>query len=297
MIDLRRLRVFREVATRGSFSAAALALAYTQSSVSEHVAALERELGVTLLNRSGRPIRPTDAGAAVLRHAESLLEVAAAMDEELAALTRGDTGILRLAAFQTAWTSFLPGAVAAYRRTHPAVEVTLDLAEPAASLRALRAGEIDLAVTYHFDGEPDPSRFRIRHLLDDGHRAVLPAAHRLARHRTVTLADLAGERWVGPRVDDDYTRFFAEFCRQHAGFTPTVTYPIANIAMAVPLVAAGLAVTVLPGLSVRHPDPHVAVRPVAGAPARRVFAVWRARGRTPTIDPMVAALREAAAAD
>lgn len=296
MLDLRRLQVFREVAERGSFSSAALALAYTQSSVSEHVAALERELGVTLLDRSSRPVRPTHSGAAVLRHAEPLLEQAAAMREELAALTRGDTGKLRLTAFQTAWTSFLPRAVAAYGRTHPAVELTLDLSEPDASLRALRAGEIDLAVTYHFDGQPDPERFTVRHLLDDGYRAVLPAGHRLARRREVAFADLAGEDWVTPPPENHYTRFIGDLCREYGGFTPTIAYPVPDIVMAMPLIAAGLGVTLQPALSLRHPHPGVAVRPVAQAPARRVLAVWRAQTRTPTVAPMVATLREAASA-
>jgi DNA-binding transcriptional LysR family regulator len=296
MVDLRRLQVLREVATRGSFSAAALALAYTQSSVSEHVAALERELGVTLLDRSSRPVRPTHTGTAVLRHAESLLEQEAAMREELAALTRGDTGKLRVAAFQTAWTSFLPRAVAAHGRTHPAVELTLNLSEPDASLRALRAGEIDLAVTYHFDGQPDSARFQVHHLLDDGYRAVVPATHRLARRREVTFADLSGEDWVAPPPDNHYTRFIGDLCRKHGGFTPTLAYPVPDIVMAMPLIAAGLGVTLQPALSLRHPHPGVAVRPVAQAPARRVLAVWRAHTRTPTVAPMVAALREAASA-
>src|SRR5581483_8273824 len=108
MLDLRRLQVFRAVATRRSFSAAALALSYTQSSVSESVAALERELGVTLLDRSSRPVRPTPAGDVVLGHAETLLGQAAAIEEDLVALTRGDAGRLRLAGFYTAWSTFLP---------------------------------------------------------------------------------------------------------------------------------------------------------------------------------------------
>ena len=294
MLDLRRLQVFREVANRGSFSAAALALAYTQSSVSEHVAVLERDLGVTLLDRSSRPVRPTDAGSLVLRHADPLLDQAAAIEEDLAALTRGDAGRLRLAAFQTAWTSFLPTAVAAYGRARPAVELSLALSEPDESLRALRAGEADLAVTYHFDDQPDASRFKARHLLDDGYRVALPAGHRLERRPSVTLADLAQEGWVTPPAETPYTRFLEDLCRESAGFTPRIADAVPDIAMGMPRVAAGLAITLLPALSLRHPHPGVVIRPVAGAPVRRVLAVWRARGRSPTIAPMVTALVEAA---
>src|SRR6266480_7083861 len=121
MIDLRRLQMFHAVATRKSFSAAALELSYTQSSVSEGVAALERELGVTLLDRSSRPVRITPAGEMVLVHAEALLGQAAAIEDELVALASGDAGRLRLAGFYTAWSTFLPGAVAGFARAHPRV--------------------------------------------------------------------------------------------------------------------------------------------------------------------------------
>src|SRR5919204_3187638 len=103
MIDLRRLQMFHAVATRRSFSAAALELSYTQSSVSEGVAVLERELGVTLLDRSSRPVAVTPAGEAILAHAEALLGQAAAIESDLVALSSGDSGVLRLAGFYTAW--------------------------------------------------------------------------------------------------------------------------------------------------------------------------------------------------
>ena len=99
MLDLQRLQIFRKVATLRSFSAAALELSYTQSSVSEAVATLERELGVTLLDRSSRPVGLTPAGEIVLGHAEALLGQADAVESDLVALTRGDAGRLRLAGF------------------------------------------------------------------------------------------------------------------------------------------------------------------------------------------------------
>src|SRR3954447_8083699 len=103
MLDLRRLQVFREVAARRSFSAAADALSYTQSSVSQHVTNLERQLGVTLLDRAARPVSVAAAGEVVLRHAEELLGRSAAIERELATLAGGETGELRLGGFFTAW--------------------------------------------------------------------------------------------------------------------------------------------------------------------------------------------------
>src|SRR5437588_7078447 len=110
MLDLRRLRIFHAVATRRSFSAAALALSYTQSSVSEAVLGLESELRVTLLDRTSRPIRITPAGEVVLAHAETLLGQINGIEQDLAALSHGDAGRLRLGGFYTAWSTFLPVA-------------------------------------------------------------------------------------------------------------------------------------------------------------------------------------------
>src|SRR4051812_40580719 len=119
MIDLRRLEVFRAVAQQRSFSAAAAALNYTQSSVSQHVTNLERQLGVTLLDRTARPVAPTAAGNVVLRHAEELLGRASSIERELGALAGGETGHLRLGGFFTAWATFIPAAVASVRRRAP----------------------------------------------------------------------------------------------------------------------------------------------------------------------------------
>jgi len=130
MLDLQRLQIFHTVAKLRSFSAAALELSYTQSSVSEAVATLERELGVTLLDRSSRPVRVTPSGEVVLGHAEMLLAQTAAIETDLAALTSGDAGQLRLAGFYTAWSTFLPTAVADFAAAHPRVDLELEQLDP-----------------------------------------------------------------------------------------------------------------------------------------------------------------------
>jgi DNA-binding transcriptional LysR family regulator len=299
MLDLRRLRVFREVAARRSFSGAALALDYTQSSVSQQVTALERELGVTLLDRAQRPVRPTHAGEVVLRRAEELLGQAGAIVEELAALTGGQTGTLRAGGFSTAWKTFLPEAVAAFSRAHPRVQLELDQLEPDAALRAVRAGDLDLAVVYRF---PEPTErgqddgLEWTHLLDDPYALVLPTGHPLARRRRVGLADLAEEHWVSPPASVPYSRSLRELCQREGGFTPTVTYETRDISMAQPLVAAGLAVGLLPALSLAQRHPGVTVRSLPSAPLARSVSIVRLAGRrTPAAAPMIAELRSAAA--
>src|SRR5262249_5027044 len=143
------------VAARRSFSAAALELSYTQSSVSEAVAALERDLGVTLIDRSSRPVELTPSGEIVLAHAETLLGQAAAIETDLVALTSGDAGRLRRGAFSPGWPTSRPAGVGEFAQARPRVHLDIGQFDPPAALRRLRAGDIDLAVIFRFEpGDP-----------------------------------------------------------------------------------------------------------------------------------------------
>src|SRR5512144_2665620 len=130
MLDVRRLRVLREVAAHGSFSAAAEALSYTQSAVSQQIAALEREAGSRLVERSARGVRLTDAGRALVGHTDVILARLADAEEELQAIAGLRGGRLRLSAVPTACATLMPLAIARFREHHPGVELTLDPAEP-----------------------------------------------------------------------------------------------------------------------------------------------------------------------
>ena len=144
MLDVRRMRVLREVAQRGSFSAAAEALSFTQSAVSQQIAALEREAGTTLVERSVRGIRLTDAGRALVRHTEAILGRLAEAEAELEAIAGLRGGRLRMASFESAGATLMPLAIATFRGRHPAVELSLSLAEPMDSLpqaQERRAGD------------------------------------------------------------------------------------------------------------------------------------------------------------
>lgn len=299
MLDLRRLQTFHAVATRRSFSAAATALDYTQSSVSEAVAALERELGVTLLDRSSRPVRVTPAGDVVLAHAEALLGQVAAIEEDLGALAQGDTGRLRLAGFFTAWSTFLPPAIAEFARARPGVKLELDQLDPPAALRRLRAGELDIAVIYRFEpGDPaeDPGeRLVSTHLAHDPYHLAVPAGGALARRGRLKVADLAEASWCTAPLGSAATAIVQELCREHGGFEPRLDYPTDDVAMAQPLVAAGLAIALLPALNLATRHPGVAVRDLPEAPpGRDIWCVRPANRRLPVADPMVRALAKAA---
>lgn len=296
MLDLRRLNTFREVAERRSFSAAAAALDYTQSSVSEQVSTLEQGLGVTLIDRASRPIRPTAIGEAVLAQAEAILGEAVFVERELAAIAGGESGTVRVAGFFTAWTTFLPGAVAAFSRERPAVQLELRQMEPEPALRGLRSGELDLAVVYRHAPPDDEPGIEAIHLLDDPYAVALPAGHRLARRKRLRLGELADERWVSPPAGDPYARLLRELCLREGGFEPDVAYETADVAMAQPLVAAGLAVALLPALGLVPRHAGVAVRPLLEATAARsVWVMRRAGRRAPAAEAMVDALVEAAA--
>lgn len=294
MLDLRRLRTFREVAGRASFSAAALALDYTQSSVSQQITTLERDLGVTLIDRTSRPVKPTAAGAAVLARADELLAQADAVERELAALTKGETGTLRMGGFFTAWATFLPAAVAAFSRSHPAVTLELHQLEPEPATRGVRAGELDLAVVYGFTA-PDESALRCTRLLDDPYAVALPGGHRLAARQEISLTELGAERWVSPPGDHAYTQVLRDLCREHGGFEPDVAYETGDIAMAQPIVAAGLAVALLPALGLVPTHAGVAVRRLNPTlPARSVWTVQPLNRRAPVAAAMNEALARAA---
>jgi DNA-binding transcriptional LysR family regulator len=302
MHDLRRLRAFHAVAEHRSFSAAALALGYAQSVVSHHVAALEGEVGLILIDRARRPIALTDAGERLLAHTVTVLGHVAAAEDEIRALAGLQTGRLRVGAFLTACTSFLPVALARFAGAHPDIDVHVEQIEPGDALQSLRAGELDLIVTWSLYGPEPPvpeDGVRREHLADDPYRMVLPAGHRLARRRRVAVADLARERFIAPphaaTGGVEYRDMLDRTCAA-AGFAPDVAYEIADVTVGRAFVAAGLAVGIMPELSLPQPRPDLAVKAVPGLdPFRTVEAAWMERRTVPAIAPMVRELANAAA--
>jgi DNA-binding transcriptional LysR family regulator len=300
MHDLRRLRAFHAVAERRSFSEAALALGYAQSVVSHHVAALEQEFGLTLVDRARRPVGLTEAGERLREHAAIVLGHVATAEEELRALAGLLAGTVRVGAFLSACTSFVPPALGRFQAAHPDVEIRLEQLEPAPALRRLRAGELDIAIVWAVPDEPDLSDedgFERRFLADDPYRIVLPPQHRLARRRQVDLADLARERFIGPPVEvaPGYRAMIDRLCGE-AGFTPDLRYIVRDVTVGRAIVAAGLGVTLITDLAVDEPRPDVAVRPVRGLDlGRSIYAVWLGGRRVPAIPAMTSALADAAA--
>ncbi len=297
MLDVRRLRVLREVARRGSFSGAAEALSFTQSAVSQQVAALERESGTSLVERGPRGVRVTDAGRALVAHADAILARLDDAEQELAAIAGLRGGRIRLASFPSAGAALVPEAIAVFADRYPEVDLRLAEAEPHDSLPRLKAGEFDVAVVYDYKGvgeEEDPEVERV-HLLDDVMHAALPRNHPLAGRARLRVEDLAQESWInGVRLCGEFT---VQLCVA-AGFEPRIMLESNDYATMQGLVAAGVGVTLIPDLVLATGvNPGVAVVPFAGeAPVRRIWAAATANGyRSPASKAMIGVLGEVCA--
>ncbi|HEY1358083.1 MAG TPA: LysR family transcriptional regulator [Thermoleophilaceae bacterium] len=297
MLDVRRMRVLREVAQQGSFSAAAEALSFTQSAVSQHVAALERETGTQLVDRGPRGVRLTDAGRALVSHADAIIARIDDAEEELAAIAGLREGRLRLASFQSAGATLVPQAVAAFRDRHPGVELAMIQAEPEEATERLGAGDIDLALLYDYepirsmlDGELELTR-----LLEDPYDIILPAGHRLAERKTLKLRDLAGESWISSTVGNGCRRIHERAC-EDAGFEPKVAFESDDTLAVQSLVAAGVGVTMLPRLALSTVHPGVVVRELPrGSLARRIWAArLKSAYRSPACEAMLQILGDVA---
>jgi DNA-binding transcriptional LysR family regulator len=287
-LDLHRLRLLREVAERGSLSAAASALSYSTSSVSEQISVLEREARLQLLERGARGVRLTEAGRLVLLRAEEILAGVSALRAELDDLAGLRAGHLRMGAFPTAGARLLPRAVAAFRARHPHVGLDLIEADPDDALARLAARELDVALVYHFDqyDEPRDARHAEVELLTDELRVVLPSGHRLAGRRRIELAELALDSWVQGVRHGSTLDVLPAAC-QAAGFDPRIAFRTDDIMGVQGFVAAGLGVALISQLALPLFREDVAVRTLRPALRRSVGAALARQGDQP---PAVAAM-------
>jgi DNA-binding transcriptional LysR family regulator len=329
MYDPRQLQVLAEVARTGTYTAAADALGYTQPAISYQMRMLERSVGAPLVTRRGRGVQLTPEGRALARHAGTVLAALRTAEDELAALTAPEAGRIRLSAMQSSCVSLVPRALGTLRRTRPELEVTVTQAECRVSHGLLLEGAVELAVMCDLDfNDTDPSgssggtrdsdstrdstgtresnstpdstgdpsvavdpRLRRVPLLTDRRCVLLPADHPAAASPAVSLADLAGERWV---LESGRTRFLAA-CRD-AGFAPRIAATADDQLTLHSLVANRIGLAVMNELGVTaHFDPRVVARPLTDWPVRRVFALlWPDTLRIPAAAALLHALRDTA---
>jgi DNA-binding transcriptional LysR family regulator len=294
MLDVRRMKVLREVAARGSFSGAAEALNFTQSAVSQHIAALERETGTQLVERFSRGVRLTEAGTVLVTHADAILARLDSAEEDLAAIAGLRGGRLRLVCFQSAGATVIPRAVATFHGRHPDVELSLREAEPDEAAVMLKAGDVDLALVYDHPATMLVPELELTHLLDDCYDALLPAGHELAERRRLAMADLRDEPWVASTSMCGCRQITEASCRD-AGFEPRVAFEADETLAAQALVAAGVGVTLLPRMALTALHPGTVARALKDAPVRRVLAARVEGGfHSPASDAMLDILQDVA---
>jgi DNA-binding transcriptional LysR family regulator len=279
-VQEQSLQVFAAVARDGTISGAARALRFTQSAVSRQIAALEAETGARLFDRLPRGVALTGEGRCLLAHAEAVLDRLDAARRDLAALREGSAGRLRVGAFPTAVAALVPRALAAFRGAYPDVGLSLVEGLTPVLLDRLLAGEADVAVVSTAPDSPlDAAAFELHHLLDERLLVAMPRGHRLARRRTVRLAELAADAFIAGSADAEHTLLRATLPR---GFRPRIDIVAAEWTGKLGCVAAGLGVALVPALSVRATPADIALVRVHpdDAAVRRVYAATVA-GRSP----------------
>jgi DNA-binding transcriptional LysR family regulator len=314
MLNVNRLRILGEVAHRGSFSAAADALSYTQSALCQLICLLEAGIGMTLRLCCPWGVSLTAAGQTLVGHAESVLADLDAAEAALAAIAGLRGGRLRMASFPTAGATLMPLAIATFRARHPDVELTLAEGEPEQIAPRLGTGELDLALLFEFDASPAEAdgagtgptvgsgsaaaasgRLTRVELLQDPLYLALPRAHPLAERRRLRLEDLRGESWIQTSRDSPCARHAVRCCHA-AGFEPSVSFESDDYQTVQGLVAAGVGVALIPELALSIVREDVVIRALSPhPPARRVIAATAAGARLlPAAPAMLSVLQEVA---
>jgi DNA-binding transcriptional LysR family regulator len=314
MVETWPLRVLVEVDRRGSFSAAAEALAMSQPAVSRQIAALERRFGVPLFRRMPRGVRSTAAGAEAARLARDVLDRLLTMESRLATYAELTAGELRLCAFPSANTFLVPEAIRRFSAAHPGVTLSLVQRDPARPLSAVRDGQIDLALVTEWDLYADrhAAKYAVDRsdldrvpldgldlvpLLDEELQLALPAGHRLARQARVRLRELPDEVWIEGAHPDCLGPIPP--LADALGGPPRIAFTCDDWHGKQALVAAGAGVMLVPTLARPAIRRDLVLRPTSPAlPARRVYAVAAtARSGAPAVAAMLTLLAGLAVAE
>ncbi|WP_225731524.1 MULTISPECIES: LysR family transcriptional regulator [unclassified Nocardia] len=285
MLDVRKLRLLRELAHRETIAAVAEALNYTPSAVSQQLTALEREAGTPLLERTGRRVTLTPAAHRLVAHAETILAVL----EQAAAELTGDelTGHLRIGVFPTAVRTILSPALVALSTAHPRLELFVSELDPVLAPGALRAGTLDVALVQEYDYVPverDPALDTEPLLTETVYLAALSDGSLDMRRESPWIASTPGTLCHTMTV---------RAC-QAAGFTPRIRHHADDFGTVLALVAAGQGVALVPGLGALEPPPGVTLTPLRTR-RRTHLAYRRGTGAHPAIDAARSALKASVA--
>jgi DNA-binding transcriptional LysR family regulator len=296
MLDVHRLRLLREFAERGTIAATAAALGYTPSAVSQQLAALEREAGAALLDRSARSAELTDAGRRLVGHAGEILALIEAAEADLSA--QQPVGRVAISAFPTAAVAFAP-ALTRTIRAHQGLNLLLRQTQGSEGMRQVRAGQVDVAIVDDWTGrspERQATGLRYYPLVRDSLVLVVPRRHWAADPREpVALHRLRSEPWLAPPAGEP-SRRAVDRVLARAGGTPSAPWEFEGLATILSLVARGIGIAVLPRLTLAAGEGRVVVRELPGrSQARQVYAVARESAvRRPSVAVILTALTAAA---
>lgn len=289
MLTIRRLHLLVAVAETGSIAGAAAAAGCSPAAASQQLGTLEGNLGVPLLERAARSVRLTHAGEVLVERARTILADLEAAEQ--AVLTSGTAGHgrLRLAAFATATTRFVAPALGAMRRRYPGLRLTFAELEPEEALPALRAGQIDVAVTHQYAPLPAPDLRGLAQspLSADPLVLAVPPRLRPAGDGPVRLADFADAEWIADRAESGF-QAVTESVTRAAGFQARISHRAVSNQAVLALVAADLGVALILR-SAATSQAGLALLDIAGPPeiARQVHVTSRAGDLNPAIGELL----------
>lgn len=294
MYDLRQLQTLLAVSRTCSYTAAAELLGYTQPAVSYHMRRLQKEAGTRLVVQTGQGVRLTQAGGALVKHAETVFAAMRAAGEELSALAALGGAVVRIEAFQSICATLIPRAAASLQGQDPGLTLTLNQAEPVQARATVRDGEADLGILAKWENEPMPEGEEAMSrvvLMSDRRCVVLRRDHPLASQREIDFADLAAESWVM----ENFRERFATACRD-AGFVPRVAATTDDEMTIQTLVTAGLGITLRNELGLHaYLGEDLVARPLRNWPRRVIYALfWPDIASVPAVAAVLRALQSAA---
>lgn len=268
-MDTNRMFTLREVAAHGSITAAAEALGYTTSAISQQIAKLEKEAAQPLLERHARGVVLTEAGRAVVRHAERILVELQAADAELAEIRGLRAGVLAIGTFPTAGSSLLPLVVKEFKTRHPGVDLTVLSGRFSRLVDALRRRETELSLLWDYEwNRIDDPTLTYHHLMNDPTMLLVSEHHRLAERDSISIGELRDEAWVVRADDHPVAQTLEKLCQQ-GGFTPRTSVFAHDYGEVQAMVAVELGVAIAPRLAVLNPRPDVRTIKLATRPPQR----------------------------
>lgn len=290
MLELRRLRLLRELSLRGTLAEVATALHQSPSSISQQLTLLEKEVGVELLRKVGRRVQLTPQAEILVEHTAAILERMERAESDLSASMEVATGHVRLALFQSVALALLPNTLSALSVDHPGLKVSMSQREPGAALYETWARDFDLVVAEQYPNHAAPwlpELDRVDLTTDDIHLAVPPLGTALGHIRTIE--DARDAPWVMEPAGVASRHWAEQACRQ-SGFEPEVRFETADLQAQIQLVESGNAVALLPDLLWMGRTPRVQLRELADSPRRTIFTATR---KASTHAPAIVAVRQA----